>query len=201
MRGLPRRALPQLAGLLRDREVAVGAVLEIAGAHARDRRRHRQHDRAERAGVVPTERRLGAVDDGPGLERIGCRDGSSCRRCAAAGAWRSSTRAPAAAPAAAAASPRARSPSATRTSARRCSECASPAGDPRSWCRSLASVSSAAASSRSPERSAASPINADANAAARSAPLRLAVVCRSRATLMTSAYGVGPYSMYSAGQR
>ena len=35
--------------------------------------------------------------------------------------------------------------------------------------------------------SAASPINADANAAARSAPLRRAVLCRSRATPITSA--------------
>ena len=94
-----------------------------------------------------------------------------------------------------------RSPSATRTSASRCSECASPAAEPRSRCRSLASVSSVAAKPRSPDRSAASPISAEAKAAARSAPLRRAVVCRSRATAITSAYGVGPYSMYSAGQR
>ena len=93
------------------------------------------------------------------------------------------------------------SPWASRTSASRCSECASPAPDPRSRCSALASVSSAAARSRSPDSSAASPVSARANAAARRAPLRSAVPRRSRASSMTSAYGVGPYSRYSAEHR
>ena len=84
------------------------------------------------------------------------------------------------------------SPSARRTSASRWRQWAWPAMDPRSRWSSLASLSSAAARARSPESSAASPISAEAKAAARSAPLRLAVACTSRATTMTWSYGVCP---------
>ena len=144
---------------------------------------HRQHDRAEQAGVVPAERRLGAVDDRRGPRAGRRRRGSSCRRCAAAGAWRSSTSAPAAAPAAAAASPPRRRP--RRRAPRRGAAASAPRRPPsrgRGAGRRLRSARRRRAS-RSPESSAASPISADANAAARSAPLRRAVVCRSRATL------------------
>ena len=120
------------------------------------------------------------------------RRGSSCRRCAAAGAWRSSTRAPAGAPAGAAASPPRRRP--RRRAPRRAAATSAPrrpatrgrgAGRrPRSARR--------AASSRSPESSAASPISADANARRAARRCAAPCVCRSRATSMTSAYGVGP---------
>ena len=84
--------------------VVPGGV-EVTDLGTRDRRRDGQHDHAEAARVGLPQRRLGLVDQrAGGLGRRAPR-GSSSRRCAAAGAWRSPTSAPAAGRARAGAAP------------------------------------------------------------------------------------------------